>query len=70
LAPRGRHRYLPFLARPLSAEERMRALALARRYGMDALEEALPISIPGADGPPRATRPAALRSGAVRNGVS
>jgi formamidase len=47
LAPRGRHRYLPFLALPLSAEERMRALALARRYGMDALEEALPISVIG-----------------------
>jgi formamidase len=38
---------LPFLARPLSAEERMRALALARRYGMDELEEALPISVIG-----------------------
>jgi formamidase len=38
---------LPFLARPLSAEERMRALALARRYGMDELEESLPISVVG-----------------------
>jgi formamidase len=38
---------LPFLARPLSADERMRALALARRYGMDELEEALPISVIG-----------------------
>jgi acetamidase/formamidase len=38
---------LPFLARPLSAEERMRALALARRYGMDELEEGLPISVVG-----------------------
>jgi len=38
---------LPFLARPLSAEERLRALALARRYGMDDLEEALPISVVG-----------------------
>jgi len=38
---------LPFLARPLSADERLRALALARRYGMDALEEGLPISVVG-----------------------
>jgi acetamidase/formamidase len=38
---------LPFLARPLSSEERMRALALARRYGMDELEESLPISVIG-----------------------
>jgi formamidase len=38
---------LPFLARPLSAEERMRALALARRHGMDELEESLPISVVG-----------------------
>jgi formamidase len=38
---------LPFLARPLSAEERMRAEALARRYGMDELEESLPISVVG-----------------------
>jgi formamidase len=38
---------LPFLAKPLSAEERMRALALARRYGMDELEDALPISVIG-----------------------
>jgi formamidase len=38
---------LPFLARPLSAEERLRALALARRHGLDALEEALPISVVG-----------------------
>ncbi len=38
---------LPFLARPLSAEERMRATALARRYGMDELEEALPVSVVG-----------------------
>src|SRR5680860_1462719 len=34
---------LPFLARPLSRPERERALALARRHGMDALEESLPI---------------------------
>jgi formamidase len=38
---------LPFLARPLSVEESTRALALARRYGMDELEEALPISVIG-----------------------
>jgi formamidase len=38
---------LPFLARPLSAEERTRALALARRHGMDELEEALPVSVVG-----------------------
>ena len=38
---------LPFLARPLSRPERERALALARRHGMDALEESLPISVIG-----------------------
>src|ERR687887_1386969 len=38
---------LPFLARPLSTEERSRALALGRRYGIDALEETLPISVIG-----------------------
>jgi acetamidase/formamidase len=38
---------LPFLARPLSAEERMRAEALARRHGMAQLEESLPISVVG-----------------------
>jgi acetamidase/formamidase len=38
---------LPFLARPLSLTERERALALARRHGMDALEESLPISVVG-----------------------
>ncbi len=38
---------LPFLARPLSADERAQALALARRHGMDAIEESLPISVIG-----------------------
>ena len=38
---------LPFLARPLSAEERVQALALARRHGIAALEESLPISVIG-----------------------
>ena len=38
---------LPFLAKPLSAEERMRALALGRRYGVNELEESLPISVIG-----------------------
>jgi acetamidase/formamidase len=38
---------LPFLARPLSADERSRAVALARRHGMDAIEESLPVSIVG-----------------------
>jgi acetamidase/formamidase len=38
---------LPFLARPLSADERAQALALARRHGMSALEESLPISVIG-----------------------
>jgi hypothetical protein len=38
---------LPFLARPLSAEERMRAAALGRRYGVEQLEESLPISVIG-----------------------
>lgn len=38
---------LPFLARPLSATERDRALALARRHGIDALEDSLPVSVIG-----------------------
>jgi hypothetical protein len=38
---------LPFLAKPLSADERMRALALGRRYGVDELEESIPISVIG-----------------------
>jgi formamidase len=38
---------LPFLARPLSAEERMRALALGRRHGVDELERSYPISVVG-----------------------
>jgi formamidase len=38
---------LPFLARPLSADEREQALALARRHGMSTLEESLPISVIG-----------------------
>jgi acetamidase/formamidase len=38
---------LPYLARPLSADERAQALALARRHGMDAIEESLPISVIG-----------------------
>jgi formamidase len=38
---------LPFLAKPLSAQERKRALALGRRYGVTALEESLPISVIG-----------------------
>jgi formamidase len=38
---------LPFLARPLSAEERTQALTLGRRYGVSELEESLPISVIG-----------------------
>ena len=38
---------LPFLARPLSGAERERALALARRHGMEALEESMPVSVVG-----------------------
>jgi acetamidase/formamidase len=38
---------LPYLARPLSADERTRALQLARRHGIEELEESLPISVVG-----------------------
>jgi acetamidase/formamidase len=38
---------LPYLARPLTAEERLRAETLARRYGVDRIEESLPISVIG-----------------------
>jgi acetamidase/formamidase len=38
---------LPYLARPLSGDERTRAAALAREWGLDALEESAPISVVG-----------------------
>jgi len=38
---------LPFLARPLTDTERARADALAREWGLDALEESAPISVIG-----------------------
>jgi formamidase len=38
---------LPFLAKPLTEEERVRALALAERHGVDKLEETMPISVIG-----------------------
>jgi acetamidase/formamidase len=38
---------LPFLARPLSAGERARAVAIARENGVGELEESLPISVIG-----------------------
>jgi acetamidase/formamidase len=38
---------LPYLARPLTSEERMRASALGRRYGVEQIEDSLPISVIG-----------------------
>ena len=38
---------LPFLARPLSSEERKRALEVAQRWGLEELEETAPISFVG-----------------------
>ncbi|MBE2239045.1 MAG: acetamidase/formamidase family protein [Caldilineaceae bacterium] len=38
---------LPFLARPLSAEEKVKAAALAHSWGIDKLEESAPISVVG-----------------------
>jgi hypothetical protein len=38
---------LPFLARPLTADERSRAEALGRRWGVERIEETLPISVVG-----------------------
>jgi formamidase len=38
---------LPFLARPLTAHERARAEEVARRNGVDRLEDSLPISVVG-----------------------
>jgi formamidase len=38
---------LPFLARPLSGAERVRAEEIARKNGVDALEDSLPISVVG-----------------------
>lgn len=38
---------LPFAARPFSPAEKQQALSLARRWGMDRLEESLPVSVVG-----------------------
>ena len=38
---------LPYLARPLSGQERTRAEELAREWGLDGLEESAPISVIG-----------------------
>ena len=38
---------LPFLARPLTAEERSRAEGVAAAWGLDGIEESLPISVIG-----------------------
>lgn len=38
---------LPYLARPLEAAERARAVALARRWGLERIEESAPISFVG-----------------------
>ena len=38
---------LPFLAKPLTEDERAHALALAEREGLTAIEESLPISVVG-----------------------
>jgi len=38
---------LPFLARPLTAEEKERALRIARMWGIEAIEESVPISVIG-----------------------
>jgi len=38
---------LPYLARPLSPEEKEKALVLARRYGFKEIEKSLPVSVIG-----------------------
>jgi acetamidase/formamidase len=38
---------LPFLAKPLSAEEEAKALAVARQWGVGRIEESAPISVIG-----------------------
>jgi acetamidase/formamidase len=38
---------LPFLARPLTGEEKARARRIARRWGIDGIEESAPISVIG-----------------------
>ena len=47
---------LPFLAQPLTAGERERALALGRRHGVTELEDTLPVSVVGT-GPDLNARP-------------
>eukprot|EP00747_Dinoflagellata_sp_TGD_P182073 gnl/TRDRNA2_/TRDRNA2_36143_c0_seq1.p1 gnl/TRDRNA2_/TRDRNA2_36143_c0~~gnl/TRDRNA2_/TRDRNA2_36143_c0_seq1.p1 ORF type:complete len:459 (+),score=94.62 gnl/TRDRNA2_/TRDRNA2_36143_c0_seq1:67-1443(+) len=44
------HEDLPFLARPLSAKERLRAAEVVKEWGMDGIEESLPISFVGTGG--------------------
>ncbi|CAE8594590.1 unnamed protein product [Polarella glacialis] len=44
------HEDLPFLARPLSAKERLRAAEVVKTWGMDGIEESLPISFVGTGG--------------------
>ena len=41
---------LPFLAQPLTAKERLAATEVVKRWGMDAIEESMPISIIGTGG--------------------
>jgi len=38
---------LPYLARPLSAEEKQKVMSLARRYGLKEIEKSLPVSVIG-----------------------
>jgi formamidase len=38
---------LPFLARPLTREERRRALEVSAQWGMDELEDSMPVSVVG-----------------------
>ncbi|MFO7635224.1 MAG: acetamidase, partial [Caldilinea sp.] len=38
---------LPFLARPLSTDEKAKALAVARQWGVDEIEASAPISVIG-----------------------
>ncbi len=52
---------LPFLARPFSAAEKERALALAKQWGLGQIEESGPISVVGSGGD---------LSGATENGLS
>jgi formamidase len=56
---------LPFLAKPLSAEEKVRAETVARQHGLAGIEESAPISVIGTGPDLNAATDNGLRRAAV-----